>query len=136
MKCPKCSHKIDVPDGNCVFCGYTPTIEEVTLAMGKIVFIIDDPGDPSVGIAAYTARVTLDDGFGYDEDDIIAIKKMLSEHYDVNVSQILTETEWNDFLKAEHEMYKQMSEERKEGEKLLIEHYEHCSGCAACEFQG
>lgn len=102
----------------------------------KLVFIVNDAGDPSVGISAYTARVTLDDGFGYDEDDILAIKKMLAGHYDVNVSHVLTETEWNAALEAEHEMYKQMAEEQKEGEKLLMEHYDHCSGCAACEYQG
>lgn len=29
MTCPRCSHKIDVPNGNCVFCDYTP--EDITL---------------------------------------------------------------------------------------------------------
>jgi len=134
MKCPKCSHEIDVPNGNCVFCGHTPTMEEMTMG-NKVVFIVEDHGDPSVGISGFTARVTVDDLLGYDEDDIQNMKKMISDHYDVPVANVYLEAEWNALLKLEHEMYKQMAEEQKEGEKLMAEHYEHCSGCAACEYQ-
>jgi len=153
MKCPKCSHEIDVPNGNCVFCGYTPTMEDILKSIktfklfpeeekkkgfkmdNKVVFIVESHGDPSVGISGFTARVTIDDSLGYDKEDIKAMKKMIANHYDEPVANVYTEAEWKAFLKAEREMYKQMSEEQKEGEKLMAEHYEHCSGCAACEYQ-
>ncbi len=134
MTCPRCSHEID-EQGNCVFCDYTPTMEEITMN-SKVVFIVESHGDPSVGISGYTAKVTIDDSLGYDEEDIQAMKKMISDHYDEPVANVYTQAEWNAFLKAEHEMYKQMAEEQKnadEDQRLSANHIEHCSGCALCE---
>jgi len=79
--------------------------------MDKIVFIIENHGDPSVGIASFTARVTLDDPIGYDDEDIQQIRRMLADHYDTPVINVYTEAEWNAFLKAEHDAYKHMRDE-------------------------
>ena len=80
--------------------------------MDKIVFIIENHGDPSVGIASFTAKVTLDDPIGYDDEDIQQIRKMLADHYDTPFTNVYTEDEWKAFIKAEHEAYKHIWENK------------------------
>lgn len=74
--------------------------------MNKITFIIENHGDPSVGIWGFTAKVSLDDPFGYDAEDILEMKKMFADHYDVPVDNVLTEEEYKihleEMLKMSH----------------------------------
>ncbi len=61
----------------------------------KVIFYIENYGDPSVGISGFRAKVTLRDPIGYDEEDIQFMKGMFADHYDVPVTQVYTEKEWN-----------------------------------------
>ena len=103
--------------------------------MDKITFVIENYGDPSVGIWGFTATVTLDDPIGYDEDDIEAMRKMFADHYDVPVCQVFTKEEYDimreEMEKMEREMEK-ISLEAARAEKELIEHMKNCPGCPEC----
>lgn len=102
----------------------------------KVTFIIENHGDPSVGIAGFTARVTLDDPIGYDKEDIQFMKQMFSDHYDVPVTQVLTEEEWKihieEMQKMEAEM-ERVAEEAARAERELFKHMETCDGCPECD---
>lgn len=103
--------------------------------MDKITFIIESHGDPSVGIWGFKAKVSLDDPIGYDDEDIMEMRKMFADHYDVPVTQVYTEKEYNIFMeemrKLEDEMEKAQMD-AYEAEKKLIEHMKNCSGCPEC----
>jgi len=77
----------------------------------KKIFYIQDYGDPSVGIFGGISKITFDDYFTYDEDEILRIKEMLSDHYDVPVAQVYTQKEWNLMLEEERKMAERMERE-------------------------
>jgi len=65
------------------------------LKMNK-VFIVEDKGEPEVGIWGVDARITIEDNINEkdDENQINLIKDCLAEYYDVDKKSIWTEKEF------------------------------------------
>ena len=102
----------------------------------KIIFHIENYGDPSVGISGFKAMVTLNDPIGYDEEDIQFMKGMFADHYDVPIKQVHTDAEWQIILEKHREMDRQLEIahlEARKAEMELFKHMETCDGCPECD---